>query len=163
MTSIRILTTLFAFGILLTGCGTTPAAEPPQAETIRCTAAYRSATTQPIEQEETLTFTHTSAEQTAVFTDLIFHAAYNSGTADNERNLRVWVTDGSDSFIYHTTLYQLPLDSGPQNQFVGGHGFTGLNYSYTSNSSSELQYWCEANAIDGKVYSGGIVQTQTLK
>ncbi|HUV93017.1 MAG TPA: hypothetical protein VMV80_08020 [Anaerolineales bacterium] len=36
----------------------------------------------------------------------------------------------------------LPIDSGPQNQFIGGHGFTGLNYSYQPDSGAELQYWC---------------------
>lgn len=28
-------------------------------------------------------------------------------------------------------LYQLPQDSGPTDQFVGAHGFTGLNYVIT--------------------------------
>lgn len=145
MHPLKTLTTLLSLIFLLTACGSTSTAEPPKAETVSCTAAYRSAPTQPLEQEETLTFSATSAEQTAVFADLIFHAAYNSGTADNERNFRVWVTDGTDTFIYHSTLYQLPLESGPQNQFVGGHGFTGLNYSYTPDSPAELQFWCEAS------------------
>jgi pantothenate kinase-related protein Tda10 len=37
-------------------------------------------------------------------------------------------------------------DSDPQNQFVGGRGFTGLHYSYQPNSGAELQFWCEAGA-----------------
>lgn len=146
MTSLKTLTTLFILSFLLAACGGTPVAEPPSADMIRCTAAYRSATTQPLEQEETLTFTNTSAEQTAVFTTMTLHTAYNSGTADNERNLRVWVTDTAETTTYHSTLYQFPLDSGPQNQFVGGHGFTGLTYSYAPDSTAELQFWCEASA-----------------
>lgn len=145
MSPLRLLTILLALGLLLTACGSTSTADSPKAETISCTAAYRSAATQPIEQEETLTFTNRSTEQTAVFTDMVFHAAYSSGTADNERNLRVWVTDGDNTITYHTTLYQFPLESGPQNQFVGGHGFTGLNYSYRPDSPAELQFWCEAS------------------
>ena len=63
---------------------------------------------------------------------------------NNERSLRTWVTALDESVIYNSQLYQLPLDSGPSNQFVGGHGFTGLNYSYHPDSSAELQFWCEA-------------------
>lgn len=76
---------------------------------------------------------------------MMFHATYSTGEADNERALQVWVTDGEGTTVYQSTLYQLPIDSGPQNQFIGGHGFTGLNYSYTPNSSAELQFWCEVN------------------
>jgi hypothetical protein len=126
---------------ILAACGGETAVS--KAETISCTAAYRSSVQVGIEQEETLTFTEANAEQSASFTDMTFHAAYSAGEADNERNLRVWVADAADT-VLHSTLYQLPLDSGPQNQFVGGHGFTGLNYSYAPGSTAELQFWCEA-------------------
>jgi hypothetical protein len=29
------------------------------------------------------------------------------------------------------------------NQFIGGHGFTGLVYVYHPSSDAELQYFCE--------------------
>lgn len=116
----------------------------PKAESIVCTAAYRSSTEVGIEQEETVTFTDVDAEQSAAFAEMTFHAAYRTGEADNERGLRLWVTDAAETAVHHTTLYQFEPDSGPQNQFVGGHGFTGLNYSYAPNSTAELQYWCEA-------------------
>ena len=108
------------------------------------TAAYRSSVNGPIEREETITFTDVDAEQSLVFTDLIFHAAYATGNMDNERSLRTWVTAVDEAVIYNSQLYQLPLDSGPSNQFVGEHGFTGLNYSYHPDGSAELQFWCEA-------------------
>jgi len=130
-------------GLLLTACSS-GAMEAQKAKNITCTAAYRANVSQSIEKEENLTFADSDAEQTIAFTDMLFHAAYSAGEADNERNLRVWVTDGGDTAVYHTILYQLPADSGPQNQFVGGHGFTGLNYSYAPNSTAELQFWCEA-------------------
>ncbi len=114
-----------------------------KAETISCTAAYRATVEQGIEREETLTFSHADSEQSVAFAEMVFHAAYSAGEADNERNLRLWVTDSLDN-VTQSTLYQLPINSGPQNQFVGGHGFTGLNYSYAPDSAAELQYWCEA-------------------
>ena len=137
--------------VLLSACGGAETAVP-KAETISCTAAYRASVTQGIEREETILFGDTDSEQSIAFTDMVFHAAYSAGEADNERNMRVWVTGGgetpalseAETAVYHSTLYQLPLNSGPQNQFVGGHGFTGLTYSYQPESGAELQFWCEA-------------------
>ena len=144
---------ILVVGLLLVACGgggeTAPSASSgqavPLAESISCTAAYRSSVEVGIEQEETFTFTDVDDEQSGAFADMTFHAAYDAGGADNERNLRVWVTDAAETAVYHSTLFQFEPDSRPQNQFVGGHGFTGLNYSYAPGSTAELQYWCEVN------------------
>lgn len=148
---------LILFGLLLAACSGGGEVAATKAEMIRCTAAYRASVEQGIEREETVTFTDSDAEQTVAFADMVFHAAYSAGERDNERALRLWVTDtstslstsGADTAVYHATLYQLPIDSGPQNQFVGGHGFTGLNYSYSPDSSAELQFYCEAVVSSG--------------
>jgi len=139
----RILIILLCTLTLLScsGGNSTP---PAKASDIACTAAYRSSVSGPIEREETITFADTDAEQALTFNDLVFHAAYATGEMNNERSLRTWVTALDESVIYNSQLYQLPLDSGPSNQFVGGHGFTGLNYSYHPDSLAELQFWCEA-------------------
>ena len=143
MRKIWILVGLWSL-FLLPACGGIDETVAPKAEAITCTVAYRADITGPIEQEETIRFTDSDDEQSVAFADMMFHAAYSTGATDNERVLRVWVTDGDDMDIYHSHLYQLSPDSGPQNQFVGGHGFTGLNYSYAPDSSAELQFWCEA-------------------
>lgn len=114
----------------------------PKAESITCTTAYRSDVSQGIEREQSITFGDGRAEESIQFTDLIFNAAYYSGEADNERNLRVWVTPVDAEDVILSQLYQLPQDAGPVNQFVGGHGFTGLNYVYHPTSTAELQFWC---------------------
>ena len=135
---------LILCGLLLTACSGGETAVP-KAENITCTAAYRSSVTVGIEREETIAFADSDDEQSIPFTDMVFHAAYSAGEMDNERALRVWETDISETAVAQSTLYQLSPDSGPQNQFVGGHGFTGLNYSYAPDSTAELQYWCMAN------------------
>lgn len=133
--------------LVLAACGGgTETAVPAKADQIVCTAAYRSSVEVGIEREETLTFTDADDEQSIAFADMTFHAAYRTGETDNERNLRVWVTDVAETAVYHSTLFQLETDSGPQNQFVGGHGFTGLNYSYTPGSNAELQYFCTVDS-----------------
>lgn len=136
---------ILLLGLLLAACGGGETDVAPKAEQIVCTAAYRSSVEVGIEREETLTFTDADAEQSVAFAEMTFHAAYRAGVADNERNLRVWVT-GSEDALLHSTLFQLSPDSGPQDQFVGGHGFTGLNYSYVPDSTAELQYWCAVGA-----------------
>ena len=140
--------------LLMTACSgsgsETAVSPPPKADEIVCTVAYRSDVTQGIEREETLRFNDVDDEQSVAFAEMVFNAAYRTGAADNERNLRLWVTDalaslGTDegeTAVYHSTLYQFEPQSGPQNQFVGGHGFTGLSYSYMPGSAAELQYWC---------------------
>lgn len=144
MQKICTLLVILSVALTVTACGGRAAAETAKAETITCTAAYRSSVEVGIEQEETFTFTDRDDQLSALFGELMFHTAYDAGGADNERNLRVWVTGPAETAVYHSTLYQLPIDSGPQNQFVGGHGFTGLSYSSAPDSTAELQYWCMA-------------------
>ncbi|MEZ4592030.1 MAG: hypothetical protein R3D55_12945 [Chloroflexota bacterium] len=137
---------ILLLGLLLAACGGGTADVAPLAESIVCTAAYRSSVEVGIEQEETFTFTDVDDELWATFGEMMFHAAYDAGGADNERNLRVWVTDAAETAVTHSTLYQFEPDSGPQDQFTGGHGFTGLNYSYAPGSAAELQYFCTTGA-----------------
>jgi|GEM_PF-1923209 len=131
--------------LVLTACsGVTDTVLPPKPDTITCVTAYRASVDQPIEQERSITFADSDAEESVRFTDMVFHATYSTGEVDNERALRLWVSDLGDSSVYQTQLYQLDPGSGPQNQFRGGHGFTGLNYSYHPVSNAELQFWCTA-------------------
>lgn len=144
MNRMRILIGLAAFLILVVGCSSA-AVPPPKATTIRCNTAYRSSEIVPIEREDSLTFTNEDTTHTLGYADLTFHAQYWTGAADNERALRLWVTPTGDEQPLLSQLYQLPPDSGPQNQFAGGHGFTGLSYAYHPTSRAELQFWCEAD------------------
>ncbi len=116
----------------------------PKAASISCTAAYRSNPDRQIEREESITFVDQRSEMTIIFADMVFNAAYYAGEADNERNLRVWVSPEDSDDVILTQLYQLEQNSGPINQFVGGHGFTGLNYIYHPESGAEMQYWCSS-------------------
>ncbi|MEM8857727.1 MAG: hypothetical protein AAGD96_05375 [Chloroflexota bacterium] len=134
------------FALLSAACGSlSQSATAPKASEIKCTVAYRSSVTQPIEQEEMITFADADLEQQIVFDDAVFNAAYTSGDFNGERSLRLWITESAESVeVSQSQLFQLELNSGPKNQFLGGHGFTGLHYSYHPVSGSETQYWCEA-------------------
>lgn len=132
--------------LLMPGCTETKAdpAPPAKASKIVCTAAYRATTSMPVEREESISFEDAATLQTMGFGELDLHATYSTGEGDGERSLQLWVSEAGRSDRLISQLYQLPLDSGPQNQFVGGHGFTGLNYVYHPISGAELQFWCQA-------------------
>ena len=129
--------------LLMAACAADPAAVP-RANNITCQTAYRSSSSVPIEREESVTFGDNDSAESVRFTDLTFHAQYSSGQMKNERALRLWVTESGEDSELLSQIYQLAQDAGPQNQFSGGHGFTGLNYAYHPRSGAELQFWCSA-------------------
>ena len=131
---------LLAAGLM--ACAAAPTTT--RAEEFVCHYAYRPSVTVPISSEGSVNFPDFD---TAEFIgsendDLVFHAQYWSGADDGERALRLWVMAVGRAEPLTSHLYQLPQDSGPSDQFVGGHGFTGLNYVYHPDSGAELQFWC---------------------
>lgn len=144
----RTICTLIFIGIVLLGSALAgcagAATNPPKAAAIVCHTAYRESQTEPPMSEETMRFTNEDAAQSIPYVYLELHGQYATGQADGERSLRLWVTSPGEEEVIVTQLFQLPRDSGPINQFSGGHGFTGLTYAYDPTSGAELQYWCEA-------------------
>lgn len=116
-----------------------------RAAVIECTTAYRVSTADELTGTDSVRFDDEQSTQSIPYIYLEFHAEYQPGFEDNERSLRVWVTPTASQKVLAVQLYQLPADEGPVDQFVGGHGFTGLNYVYDPASGAELQYWCEAS------------------
>jgi hypothetical protein len=39
-------------------------------------------------------------------------------------------------------LFQFDPQNPLENQFIGGHGFTGLNYLFHPDSAAEMQFFC---------------------
>lgn len=131
--------------VLLVACAATgEQAAPARAEAITCHVAYRGNAGGPIEREEVLTLADENGEGSLLFEEMAFDASYRAGIPDNERTLRITITPPGRQTAITTHLYQLQVDSGPVNQFVGGHGFTGLTYVYSENVA-ELQFWCTAD------------------
>jgi len=111
--------------------------------TFECSAWYRRDVTVAIEQEAHLSAV-IGAEQAATLGDFRFTVLYTSDDFEG-RSLLTRIEDGSGSepHAIERRLFQLGDDS-PQNEFVGGHGFTGLSYVYHPTSGAELQYMCQA-------------------
>ncbi len=60
------------------------------------------------------------------------------------RSLLTYVYSTSTGKLIEQSRFQLDRQKGPMNQFMGGHGFTGLHYVYAPDSAAELQYWCSS-------------------
>ncbi|PKN83185.1 MAG: hypothetical protein CVU47_00165 [Chloroflexi bacterium HGW-Chloroflexi-9] len=132
--------------LTLVGAGCTESAgeDKVRASAIVCSAAYRVSQAEPLTEVDSLRLEDTDAVQSLPYIYLELHAEYADGRSDGERALRVWVTRTAEAEPLVTHLYQMPEGEGPQNQFLGDHGFTGLMYAYDPVSGAELQYWCTA-------------------
>jgi hypothetical protein len=115
-----------------------------RAATMVCNTAYRVSTAETLTEPDQLRFEDEDSTQSMPYIYLELHAQYSTGRGDGERSLRLWVTPTAADNILVSHLFQLPDDTGPENQFLGDHGFTGLNFAYDPVSGAELQYWCEA-------------------
>jgi hypothetical protein len=58
------------------------------------------------------------------------------------QSLSISITDLDNRVELNRYLYQLDRSKGLVNQFIGGHGFTGLNYVFHPNGESEMQFFC---------------------
>lgn len=139
------LSALFMLLVSVVACGST--AQPSnidKAEQINCTTAYRSSSGTRIEAEQTVQLGPNDGEQQITYDALTFTARYAGGELDNERAVQIQVTQPDTTAPLLNVLFQLPQESGPVNQFVGGHGFSGLHYVTDPATGAELQWWCEA-------------------
>ena len=96
-------------------------------------------------QESTLSLP-TAGEQSAnrasaEFEDMRIEAAFISDVGEG-KSLSIAVTDHNTGAELTRGLYQFDPQAGLRDQFVGGHGFTGLAYVFHPSSDSEIQYFC---------------------
>jgi hypothetical protein len=130
--------------VALIGLAAACSDEEARAGAIVCSTAYRISQTEPLTEVDHLRFGDEDSTQSMPYIYLELHGQYSTGAQDGERALRLWVTPTGEQDVIVSQLFQLSDDSGPDNQFVGDHGFTGLSYAYDPVSGAELQYWCEA-------------------
>ena len=133
---------------LVAGCGSSPEGagkQPALPTSIECHVFYRPSPGQGLSEgpEVVLSTDEGRREKTVTFDDLEFKARY-WGDQFEGHSLQISVTDPVTGDEVITQLYQLDREQGLVNQFIGGHGFTGLVYVYHPASPAELQYFCAA-------------------
>ncbi len=130
-----LLCALFA----LAGCRPTGAA----ALEVECQVFYRSSPAAGGFEERTLTLDSGDPAGSVEFDDLAFNAQYLDDAFEG-RALSISVTDPGTGRQHSAHLYQMDPERAPSNEFIGGHGFTGLAYAYHPTSSAEMQFFCLA-------------------
>jgi len=109
---------------------------------IDCRVAYRPSVTESL-SESAITLTTNGDHEVIEFDDMEFNAQYRDDQFEG-RSLLISVTSTDTGDEVVRQLYQMDRGKNLINQFIGGHGFTGLIYVYHPSSTAELQYFCEA-------------------
>ncbi len=138
---------LFAFliiSLLVSGCGlneTSSKGDASEPLLIACEVFYRPGAEMPLEAAPEITFLGGSERQFAEFERLIFDAKFQDDPYEG-RALSIHITTPDGGDVLTSQLYQFDSQNLPKNQFIGGHGFTGLVYIFDPDSSAEMQYFC---------------------
>lgn len=142
-----LLTGLLIVVVLLVGCSSTSGEIdelPDVPESIECQVFYRSRPGESL-SGSTIILTRDSSQETVEFETLAFRGQY-SGDEFEGWSVSITVTPTETDEEMVRQLYQLDGEQGLRNQFIGGHGFTGLVYVYHPNSTGEMQYFCAVSS-----------------
>jgi hypothetical protein len=136
---------LIGVTLLLVSCSPSPEEAGGQSVapvSIDCQVFYRPSVTESL-SESAITLTMHGDHEVVEFDELEFNAQYWDDQFEG-RSLSISVAspDTGDEIVRQ--LYQMDRGKSLVNQFIGGHGFTGLIYVYHPDSTAELQYFCEA-------------------
>ena len=147
MKSVGIATIIYLIIIIaFVGCSTSnisPEAPSPGNRTIVCEVYYRSTSGQSLQAAPLINFSEGSHSETLTFDTMVFEAHFQDDEYEG-RALSIAVTDMDTGSDITRQLYQFDRQNPVENQFVGGHGFTGLNYAFQPGTSAEIQFFCSA-------------------
>ena len=145
MKSVGIATTIYLIiMIAFVGCSTsniTPEAPSSSNRTIVCEVFYRSTSGQSLQSAPLISFTKGSNSETLTFDTMVFEAHFQDDEYEG-RSLSIAVNELDTGSEITRQLYQFDGNNPVENQFVGGHGFTGLNYVFQPGTSAEMQFFC---------------------
>ena len=139
-----IITCILLMTVLISACSTpeTTSEAPPSSDgTIICEVFYRPGAGGDLEAAPLITFTEGNDLQVHEFETMTFEASFQDDAYEG-RALRIAVTNPENGDEITLQLYQFDPQNPVENQFVGGHGFTGLNYVFQPDSSAEMQFFC---------------------
>ena len=111
-------------------------------ETIVCDLFYRASPSQAFD-EATMSLSTAGDRQMLDHADLRFEAVAVADIGEG-KSLSVVVSNLDTEDEVARTLYQFDPQQGVVDQFIGGHGFTGLTYVFHPTSGAEMQYFCHA-------------------
>ena len=143
-TFVFAITCLVFFSILTSGCS---ALETPTdsalsgGTTIVCEVFYRPDAGVGLETAPLITFSGGNESKSHQFETMSLEARFQDDEFEG-RALSIAVSDLESKEEITRQLFQFDPQNPVENQFIGGHGFTGLNYVFQAGSSAEIQYFC---------------------
>jgi len=108
---------------------------------IICEVFYRPDAGMGLEAAPQITFTGDNDLQERLFETMTFESRYQDDEFEG-RTLSIAVINPQNGAEITRQLYQFDPLNPVENQFIGGHGFTGLNYVFQTDSSAEMQFFC---------------------
>jgi hypothetical protein len=112
---------------------------------IECQAFYRPSVGQAPDEGTVISLGEHGDRGTAEYADMVFEAQLSDDPGEGPALVISVMAKDSRAEILRQ-LYQIDRVKGLHNQFVGGHGFTGLIYTYHPASGAELQHFCSASS-----------------
>lgn len=133
--------------LLATSCSSisTPVDEGTAIEgSINCHAFYRAASGEALSEAPTMTLSMDGDLEFIQFDNMEFRVQFFADQFEGQ-SLSISITNLDNNSELGRYLYQLDQSKGLKNQFIGGHGFTGLNYIYHPNGEAEMQFFCDVS------------------
>lgn len=131
--------------VLAAGCSSssTPVVEGSAIEgSVNCQVFYRDSAGDPLSEAPTMMLSTSGDLEFVQFENMEFRVQTFADQTEGQ-SLSITITNLDSRTELNRTLYQLDQSKGLVNQFIGGHGFTGLNYVFHPNAESELQFFCD--------------------
>ena len=139
-----LITIYILLDLVLSSCSSltnAPEGTPTGLGNIVCEVYYRPGAGVGLRAAPLITFSEGIDRKTAEFDSMVFEAQFQDDDYEG-RALSIAVTDRETGTEITRQLYQFDRQNPVENQFIGGHGFTGLNYIFQPDSSSEMQFFC---------------------
>jgi len=114
------------------------ASNPP---TIECQVFHRAAAGERFD-ESIVTLGPGNGAQSLDYDQLAFAVQFHDDAGEGP-SLAIATSDRDTGREIARQLFQIDRSKGLANQFIGGHGFTGLHYIFHPSSTAELQYFCQ--------------------
>ena len=124
---------------LTVGCS--PAEPSLEASTIVCEVFYRPTAGHGLVAATPVEFLGGNAQERHEFEHMVFEARFQDDQFEGHA-LYIAVTNLETGVELTRQLYQFDAENSIKNQFIGDHGFTGLNYVFHPAESAEMQFFC---------------------
>ncbi len=109
---------------------------------VDCQDLYRAASGEVLSETPTMSLSTDGDLELVQFENIEFRAKFLDDEFEGQ-SLSISITNMENQRALSLSLYQIDQEKGLANQFIGGHGFTGLIYVFHPSSEAELQYFCE--------------------